>query len=761
MKKTLLIAMTAIMMASVASAQALKSIRSDKVLSNKPRPAMMQVKNDAPIKAAPQLHSRIVKKDLNIGKKISLSQKAQRSLKATTRVKALSAPRKAGALKESYTGMGTNYFTKTKETWTLTTGVLSDGQTPCLTDVLPLPEDFADLEAISVPYTLEDDEIVIQPTVVAESEDENGKFYVILFSLVDEEGCIRLTIDEEGKLTTNKSDYYAYGAWDQPEYILEENDEGEVDYKGYQGAYSLFTNVQYLTEDEITVPEARYEPAATYFHIGASSSGYGYIANYAVVPPYATIPFKNLTTDFADAWSWRMAQLDYNSDTKEYSEAEVFSASTQDFFINTLPETYSPAQLTASYLTETGAPFSWGMPYEYENKSYDPYIFGGEITSSMIFTDETEATLTRANTKDFGYYYWSSLATPGLSSEDKQFSTVISYQGKPAAPLYIEGVHFGVYKLEATEDFNLKCKIQKMTFDENEKPVLGDVLAESEITYEDIADKIGDNGSFDWTEFYVEDEWGMTKSIDYLFVEDEFAVVIEGWDNGTFNCYSLIDGCEIGNVANTYFKVVGDEEEAIHWYRNNYYHLDLGFYGGWGYLHTEDATDLTYGKDGGTSTIHIDPMLYSVDDETEEPTYSLYIDGIYENEEEVEEVPEWLSVEVANEDYTKDEDGNFVHGIDYDLVFTASALPEGTTERSAQIVFFQTGAKLVVTIKQTGDGVSIVGDLNGDSKVDIADAVTVLNIMAGGTYNPSADLNGDQKVDIADFVTVLNIMAAQ
>ena len=55
----------------------------------------------------------------------------------------------------------------------------------------------------------------------------------------------------------------------------------------------------------------------------------------------------------------------------------------------------------------------------------------------------------------------------------------------------------------------------------------------------------------------------------------------------------------------------------------------------------------------------------------------------------------------------------------------------------------------------------LTGDLNNDGKVDIADAVTVLNIMAAGTNNSDADLNGDGKIDIADFVTVLNIMAAQ
>ena len=55
----------------------------------------------------------------------------------------------------------------------------------------------------------------------------------------------------------------------------------------------------------------------------------------------------------------------------------------------------------------------------------------------------------------------------------------------------------------------------------------------------------------------------------------------------------------------------------------------------------------------------------------------------------------------------------------------------------------------------------ITGDLNGDVKVDIADAVTVLNIMAAGEYKEASDINHDQKIDIADFVSILNIMAAQ
>ena len=84
------------------------------------------------------------------------------------------------------------------------------------------------------------------------------------------------------------------------------------------------------------------------------------------------------------------------------------------------------------------------------------------------------------------------------------------------------------------------------------------------------------------------------------------------------------------------------------------------------------------------------------------------------------------------------------------------------------IVNKNTKVKAVGTLPEMGesDVVTFVyfvnyGDLNYDGKVDIADGVTVLNIMAINGYDDFADLNEDGKIDIADFVCILNIMAEQ
>ena len=59
---------------------------------------------------------------------------------------------------------------------------------------------------------------------------------------------------------------------------------------------------------------------------------------------------------------------------------------------------------------------------------------------------------------------------------------------------------------------------------------------------------------------------------------------------------------------------------------------------------------------------------------------------------------------------------------------------------------------------------TLVGDVNGDGVVDVADIATIINVMAGVVGNTSvsyklADVNNDGTVDVADIATVIGIMA--
>ncbi len=55
----------------------------------------------------------------------------------------------------------------------------------------------------------------------------------------------------------------------------------------------------------------------------------------------------------------------------------------------------------------------------------------------------------------------------------------------------------------------------------------------------------------------------------------------------------------------------------------------------------------------------------------------------------------------------------------------------------------------------------IIGDVNGDKKVDISDIVAVINNIAGDpTYKETAKVNDDDKVDISDIVAIINIIAS-
>ena len=102
---------------------------------------------------------------------------------------------------------------------------------------------------------------------------------------------------------------------------------------------------------------------------------------------------------------------------------------------------------------------------------------------------------------------------------------------------------------------------------------------------------------------------------------------------------------------------------------------------------------------------------------------------------------------------------NNITGLAFDYANNLYAASSGSHTLSRYVLPSQTENYS----RTPGNGIKLgaTGDVNRDGTVDIADAVTVLNIMAEGSDEPIADVNKDGKVDIADFVSVLNIMAQQ
>ena len=56
------------------------------------------------------------------------------------------------------------------------------------------------------------------------------------------------------------------------------------------------------------------------------------------------------------------------------------------------------------------------------------------------------------------------------------------------------------------------------------------------------------------------------------------------------------------------------------------------------------------------------------------------------------------------------------------------------------------------------DGCPLLGDVNGDSSVNVQDVILAINLVLSNEYNISADLNFDDTVDVIDIVQLVNII---
>lgn len=697
MKKVLLIAVAAFAAVSV-SAQSFgkKDGKLSTKRSNKQELSVSKVSVQQEAKKATEVSFKQQQKLLS--KKIDLNNVV--SIKAANNKKVVAgAPRKVGTVQPEYTGSGT-VAGNGKAPWTMTSGTFETGEL-ALSDVIPNPY-AGQIDEISVEYTLSGNTVTIEPQLVLTSSSWYGFIFGDNFT-------ITMTLGEDGSLTVPEGETIYYGAFSTKEF--------DTSLQTYLGYIEYTRNIKYLLPGQEVAPVVEYMPAGLNLFANISPTMMGYGNTLGIIPPFTTVGMKNYTTDPADSWEWSVEDLVQES-TQTSTE--------RDFSFETTSSVYGGISLVGTKGSLSSDPFVYGKA---QGENSDVYLYAGEMGESFQFDeDQSYPIITPAN-PDNSFAYYSGYATPDKNSS-RSITAIAEYMGKPEAPLYIEGVNFLVRDFEVldADNFNLKCKIVKATMHDNGWPEYGDVIAEADLNLDDVVEGYS-GGSWtayqlNWNEFYTEDEDGMSVGLDYIFLDDEFAIIIEGWDNGTFSVAATYGEYNNNNNAPiyTFFTKDGEEMNYDNEYRMGYQtHQLFGFNGAvWGYLNTEDETDLTFAEEGETKTIHIEPMLSSGGETL------LYLD-------ENSEIPEWINIEFQNETYTEDE-------YSFDLAITAEPLTQGinghkeaAAGRTATFTVFQPGAKLDITVTQ--------GTVTGINDVKVTKTAT-----DGKVYNIAGQrLNKDAK----------------
>ncbi|MDE7167184.1 MAG: hypothetical protein K2O17_09185 [Bacteroidaceae bacterium] len=605
-----------------------------------------------------------------------------------------------------YTGKGYDKGDATNVTWQMQMGKSEDANVirdlvPSISGDTGIPTD--------VEYTLAGNKITIQPQKVG----MYAGYYLYLFDWDSEDGTITLTKDEQGHITTPENLNLVIGAFATDAYT---SDYSSDNYAGY---YTRTEGVAYYAEDQEIpnrAPSVEYQPNNLTLFAGLGVSGYSYNNNLVMIGAYAPLNFHNSTVDEATGWNWSVKE-------QLGDQENEITATTKDFTLNTIGgAVYTNFALVGINEEEKSDSVKWGvgkkLAADGSAKYTDLYAYAGTYGSSFTFTDGSTATMT-AQDPDGDLTFYTNWATPEKASTS--MSKIYVYQGKPSTPIYFEGVTLPVVNFADNGNFNLHIAIRKCQRNAQGKIAMGDIVAEADATIENVdASYAAQSGltAINFTNFYVEDEWGMSEEVEYLFMDEEFLIEIDNWDNGTF---TAVLGCQDITPANglntTYFEKTG-EEGSVYSYTSWKTSLFVGLIEpAYGYLYTTDNTDLNLSVEGETATIHVTPMLNSID-EAGDPTYRLFIKDITVDGEEAAEVPEWLAFSVTNQNYDEESE----HYAEYDLNVTAEALPADVQGRKAEVTFYQEGAMLKVSVQQGEiiDGISqttVTGKVNNDGKL--------------------------------------------
>ena len=670
MKRFLLIAAVGLMVCS-ANAQNVSTMRT---MPNKQEKKAVKYEVQPRKNVKRVLQKRNLKAELTIP---VMNYNKSLDFKGSVVNKVLKNSQRVGEIGASYDASGTNYRTKKNESWTLTSSTLEETNEPCLVNVIPSP--FSNLTEIPATYSVDskgDVTIPAQKVATSTIEQEGGTeltLYVYLISPVTNDYNIHLTLADDGSLTPVDG-YAAYCFFVEDKIAFGDN------------LYfsNIYTNITYSADG--AAPTTMFDIDNAVLFAGQSIAGNYWKTNMAITGANAPVSLLNTSSGKATSWAWSVKE----------GETSLTSTDVDFQFEAVRDNEYSDLTLVGTN-GENSSTYNFGFGNAKDENgaaALDGFALSGAGSQSMFQFSSTGlySIMSRFN-PDGDLAYYSNFGTPDKAGEGNSFHKIISYQGKPSAPLYITGITLPVILDSKTDDFHLEVKIYK----EAEDGGLGELIASGSATATTVNAEYAETSGLTAISFplSIEDEFEMSTDVDYVFIEDPFFIVIEGWDNGTFSA-TLGSQSEAGvygaQQPSTWFTETGDENEDWYswtgWNTSLFIGLDNATYG---YLATKDNTNVTIPTTGGEAKINVEPMLIYNDDNGK-PTTGLWLDN------ESEEAPEWLSVSI-DDHYTLNSDQQLTEA-NFDLIFSAEALPSGVEGRQANLIFMQPGARLKVTVTQ-------------------------------------------------------------
>ncbi len=409
---------------------------------------------------------------------------------------------------------------------------------------------------------------------------------------------------------------------------------------------------------------------AGYFLAGVSRNYYYYDYYFLLGPAYTDVTWRNLSTDGITSYNWTLPDPEATTVDEYGYIISTVSKSEKNPVLNYPFDIYmSTPQLNAS----DGS----GNSYSFHYGGMDSVIlFNGAYYNDYWLP-------TGYGACNYDHHLGMSIFD---SSDANDIYAISNYFEKPSQKYLLDTLWIGAYTCNAPAGTEFELTIYKI----DDEGYFSDTLGTSTITIEDVEGPLYDghycNLLFSEYDVYNED-LGFNISKDYLEIEDAIFVELKGFDATGVELQLLLQYDESPVQENNAYVLFNDEESSIGWFGYNtsfFFNLNASF----SYMFADDY-EFQAPKNSSSKTFTIKSGY---------PVTEIELDGT---------LPEWISV---NKAYNSDKDELY-------LTLSVTNLPDGTTNRTEDLVFYVNETYVSITVNQDDANTGIKSNSSENIKV--------------------------------------------